>query len=137
MYSTITWSEFEEIYKPIKNKFDTDTFAFDTHGEQGDFVAEQDPKYVWTEVDGEGGYYIINGYHYVNRIQYFVCENPSNIDKYLEVVSAVYRDCPNAVEGECERDCPDCEGDGNKTIWIDTREELVEVFGEEYANEVC
>jgi len=138
MYKTMTYDEFSENFRPIQNHFrDYKTFPFETYGEELDFVRSQPAENIWTEIDGDGGTYIVNGYHLVNRIQYYVCEVPVSTEAYLEVVVTLDRDCDCAVEGEGNPDCQECEGNGYQTLWIDTREELIEIFGEEYANEVC
>jgi len=58
----------EQQYRPIKNRL---------NGEELDFVMAQDPRCIWTLVDGDdGNLYIVSGYHLVNRINYFVTEVP-------------------------------------------------------------
>jgi hypothetical protein len=143
VYTTLTYDEFVDTYKPIKNhltKYDQNTF--ETYGEEVDFVLAQDEKFVWTEVDGDGGCYIINGLHLVNRIHYYVCEVPSALPTYQEVVVNLYKDCDtcgcSGGYGTTDdgADCPECSVDTDGfTIYPDTREQLIEIFGEEYANE--
>lgn len=46
---------------------------FETHGEEFDFVQRQDPRKVWTFMDGDDGAQVVcTGLHYVNRIGYLV-----------------------------------------------------------------
>ena len=46
---------------------------FETYGEELAFVRTQDPKTVWTLLDGDDGdLYLVSGYHFVNRIGYRV-----------------------------------------------------------------
>jgi Family of unknown function (DUF6900) len=46
---------------------------FETYGEELEFIRQQDPRTVWTFVDGDdGGQYLLSGYHFVNRIGYLV-----------------------------------------------------------------
>ena len=74
----------EDKYKPVHNQFE-DNDKFETYGEELEFVRAQDPRCVWTLVDGDdGNLYIVDGYHFVNRINYFVTEVPFEGD-YLEV----------------------------------------------------
>ena len=76
-----TW---EEKYKPLTNHFDGGD-KFETYGEELEFVRAQDPRCVWTLVDGDdGNLYIVDGYHFVNRINYFVTEVPFE-GEFLEV----------------------------------------------------
>jgi hypothetical protein len=63
-------------YKPIKNHFDGSD-KFETYGKELDFVRAQNPRCIWTLVDGDdGNLYIVDGYHFVNRINYFVTKVP-------------------------------------------------------------
>jgi hypothetical protein len=86
----------EAKYKPIKNQYTQKQEGefvedrFETYGEELDFVRAQDPKYIWTLVDGDdGNLYIVNGYHLVNRINYFVTNLPFE-GEFLEVPYYVY-----------------------------------------------
>ncbi|MBX3316405.1 MAG: hypothetical protein KF902_06020 [Phycisphaeraceae bacterium] len=46
---------------------------FETFGPDEAFVREQDPRRVWTYIDGDdGGLFVISGFHVVNRIGYLV-----------------------------------------------------------------
>jgi hypothetical protein len=50
---------------------------FETFGEELEFVRRQDPRTVWTLVDGEDGdLYLVSGYHFVNRIGYLISTVP-------------------------------------------------------------
>lgn len=146
MYTTMTYQEFLDTYKPIQNKLtkypSEEQLAFETYGEEQEFVLAQPQENVWTEVDGDGGTYIINGFHYVNRIQYFVCEVPSALPKYQEVVVSLYKECEdcNCYGGygtiDNGKECKTCSTDYSEfVVYPETREELIELFGEEYANE--
>mgnify|MGYP000199670638 CR=1 FL=1 len=58
----ITLPEWESKYKPIKNHLSKyDDTMFDTHDEQYAYVSSQDPKYVWTMVDGEMSTLLVPG----------------------------------------------------------------------------
>lgn len=141
----MTYDEWHDFYKPIKNeitKYPSDTqLAFETFGEELDFVRSQPTENIWTEVDGDEGVYIINGYHLVNRIQYYVCEVPVSSEAYREVVLELSRECVCQDGIDIDLDsptyCNECEGnEGYVTIYPDTRAELIEIYGEGYANEV-
>lgn len=74
----------EAKYKPVRNQFE-DNDKFETYGEELEFVRAQDPRCVWTLVDGDdGNLYIVDGYHFVNRVNYFVTEVPFE-GEFLEV----------------------------------------------------
>jgi hypothetical protein len=51
---------------------------FETYGEELAFVRQQDPRTVWTFVDGDDGdQYVVSGFHFVNRIGYLISTVPS------------------------------------------------------------
>jgi hypothetical protein len=68
----------EEKYKPIKNHIDTNACnegtMFETYGAEYKFVMQHPIDRVWTLVDCDGKLYICSGFHFVNRIGYFICE---------------------------------------------------------------
>lgn len=70
--------EWEAKYIPIKNHLvEENEQAFETYGIELEFVRSQPDNKVWTEVDGDDdNTYLVNGYHHVNRIRYFVCQVP-------------------------------------------------------------
>lgn len=144
MYKTLTYDEWFNHYKPIKNeitKYQSDLItAFETYGEEQDFVFAQPDENVWTEVDGDGGTYIIAGRHFVNRIQYYVTEKPYDSDNQ-EVVVQLYKECENCGcyggygTDDDGNDCIVCQDSDEYNVYPDTREELIELLGESIANE--
>ena len=73
--------QWEATYSPVANTPDESEswggLLFETYGDDLALVlsvARKEPRRVWTWVDGDGGSYIINGYHLVNRIGYFITE---------------------------------------------------------------
>lgn len=91
----LTEDEFDEQYPLIENHFDPHaTWAFDdgrgclfgTYGEEVRFVSRQDPRRIWTLVDGDdGNQYVISGFHFVNRIGYLVSKTPAPEGVTIEV----------------------------------------------------
>ena len=83
----------EAKYQPIKNHIASekgeDDDKFETYGRELDYVrsvADTEPRRVWTLVDGEdGNLYIVDGYHLVNRINYFITKEPLEGNGFLEV----------------------------------------------------
>lgn len=70
-----------EKYQPLKNHLDGNAgwsgTAFETYGEELDYiykVAQKNPKMIWTLVDTDNGLYIISGFKFVDRMNYFVTE---------------------------------------------------------------
>lgn len=83
-----------KLYKPVKNRnrptSPYDGYAFETYGEEREFVVEafkRDPRTCWTLVTGDGNWIgIISGFHFVNRLYHFVTEIPC---KYEIVITDV------------------------------------------------
>jgi len=68
-YIEITYSQFEDTYRP------TDEF-FSDYQDALESVGGQHTK-VWTVRDGDGRYTIVtNGYGFVNRLEYMTTEVP-------------------------------------------------------------
>ena len=123
------WNEWADKFKPIKNKFTiySDDTMFETYGEELDFVKAQDPRCVWTYVDGDMSSVLLAGFHFVNRLGYYVTEVPWDNE---------WDSCLLAVEAECacynededvmetrdmeygDPDCKECEGSGYATNYV-------------------
>jgi hypothetical protein len=81
-----TFESWLEEFKPITNHLDPNAsfqdesgkgIMFETYGDEVEFVKKQDPRCIWTYGDGDdGGGYIWNGWHFVNRLGYFITEIP-------------------------------------------------------------
>lgn len=93
MTTRITFDEWEKQFQPVINTLDSEALfddgdgglMFETFGEEHGAVvsvATQEPRRVWTLVDCDEGQVIINGYHQVNRVGYFITEQawPSGAD---------------------------------------------------------
>ena len=87
-FKEMTMEEWEATYKPIKNhivenaSFQDESgqgIMFETYGSEIEFVRNYpNPLCIWTYGDGDdGGSYIWNGYHFVNRLGYFITEVPA------------------------------------------------------------
>lgn len=138
MSKFMTYDCWADTYKPIKNKISKypsdDLIHFETYGEEVEFVQKADNKYIWTEVDGDSGTYIVAGYHFVNRIHYYITENPWD-DEWTEVPTWCYRQC-DCAEDEANEDygydplCDECD-EGMIDIPCDTVEDLKQIYGED------
>lgn len=125
----LKWDEWVEKYKPIKNHItkypnkDADYDMFETYGDEQDYVYSLDEKLVWTEVQGDCSMLLLAGRHFVNRLNYYVCEIPWETGNEQVLIS---------VEVECEcydeekfdwggdPDCKlGCEGEGYRTEYVD------------------
>ena len=86
-------------YEPIPNLFapmQAGVYVedkFETYGEELEYVlkiANSEPDRVWTLVDGDdGNMYIVNGYHLVNRVNYFITTHAFDGD-FLEVPYCIF-----------------------------------------------
>lgn len=73
----MTTEEFEEKYISITDEDTGELKTFETYGEELKYVKKYPMNKVWTCVDGEGDkLYLINGFHYVNRLYYVLSVNP-------------------------------------------------------------
>jgi len=76
----MTFDEFVEKYKPIKNHFVEDVsydgYMFETYDEEFEYVKTFASKNVWILVDAESDDVILPGWHFVNRFGYFITEVP-------------------------------------------------------------
>jgi hypothetical protein len=111
----MTNQEWEDTYLPMTNSITDEGISYETYGDELDYVLQQDERHVWTEMDGDNGVYIVNGYHLVNRIQYYITTAPWTED--VQITVCEYFTCDCAEEGEGNPDCSECSGDGTKTVW--------------------
>jgi hypothetical protein len=93
----LTEDEWFEQFKPIPNHLDENAsfndgeqgYMFETYGDEVEFVRDHlflYPNTVWTYCDGDdGGTYICDGMHMVNRIGYFVTTVPYNESQYYQI----------------------------------------------------
>lgn len=72
-----TWYE---KFKPNENERG-ELILYETYGEDLEKVWKTDSKYIWTLLDSDKGLYISPGKHIINRLNYFICDNPHNGDK--------------------------------------------------------
>jgi hypothetical protein len=119
------WAEWEAKFKPKDNHLVTSNGKmFETYGEELEYLKTVDPKYIWTYVDGDMSSLLLAGYHYVNRLGYYVTEVPWDNE---------YDSCLLSVETECEcydedradnggeygdENCDKCEGYGYVTDYL-------------------
>ena len=99
------WTKFQPMKNHLPNP--TNEYSFETYGEESAYVYSIDPHFVWTEMDGDdGGIYIVEGRHFVNRIVYYVCRTPWLDGESYEICVAD----PTYECYECEEDLLTQEG---------------------------
>lgn len=122
------WNEWEAKFKPKKNHLSKyDDTMYETYGEEAEYVQSVDPKYVWTYVDGDMSSLLVAGYHYVNRLGYYICEVPWE-DEWDSCLLSVETECTCYNEDEDvmetrgmeygDPDCKLCEGSGYVTEYV-------------------
>ena len=106
----MTFEEADEKFHFMVNNYDEyasfDGLMFETYGDEVDYVKSISPDRIWTYGDGDdGGGYIWNGWHIVNRLGYFISEEPWPADTVIQIqVSVPCYFCENCNE---EMDDPD------------------------------
>ena len=142
MSKFMTYDYWVENFQPIVNTViedhGEDTIHFETYGDEYEAVKqayEINPNTIWTEVDGDEGSYIIAGWHFVNRIHYYITEKPWT-DEYTEIPTWCERQCDCLelidIDMESPEYCDDCrEREGYITIPCDTVEDLKQIYGED------
>lgn len=133
MSQFMTYDYWVDNFKPIKNTLTNGIdIHFETYDKEYEYVKSVDPSYVWTEVDGDSGTYIISGHHFVNRIQYYVTQEPWT-DDYTEIPTWCYRMCDCTEEtGDYDENCTEdgCD-EGTIDIPCDTVLHLKDIYGED------
>lgn len=127
----LTWSEFVEQFKPIKNHFreNDESYLFETYGEEVEFVKSVEPNRIWTFADGDMCSYVSSGWHYVNRLGYHITEIPFDENKDYQIIISTEEECECYNEDEDimeqrggeygDPDCQLCEGSGLVTKYAD------------------
>ena len=59
-----SWETFCQRYNPVPSTNGIDIWQLD------EFPEDTHYRYVWTVVDCDGRWYVVNGYHWVNRVGY-------------------------------------------------------------------
>ena len=96
-HEMMTFEEWEEKYIPIKNWLnkEEDTTLFETYGVEVGFVIGidyMDSRKVWTLIEGDAGLWVTNGYHLVNRLNYFITTEPYEGEDDIEVLYMEFND---------------------------------------------
>ncbi len=92
----MTEDEFDERYPLVPNHLNPNATwslsdsgggcLFETFGKELAFVRQQEPRTIWTLIDGEDGdLYVVSGYHFVNRVGYLISKVPFPEGVLIEV----------------------------------------------------
>jgi hypothetical protein len=116
---SLTWEEFTEQFKPVPNHFHPNDpyLHFETYGEEVEFVKTIPNERIWTYTDIGNGSVVTNGWHFINRLGYFITEVPAEDDTDYEVDLHIdsCEHCGEPIEFACVEDdgewtCPTCCG---------------------------
>jgi hypothetical protein len=127
--------EWCNTYKPIQNHIDTnasfDGAMFETYGDEVEFVKAQEQNRIWTYGDGDDGEsHIWSGWHFINRIGYFITEVPfpENTDVQVNLNDYYYfcEGCHQEWEGNAGHLVNDTLGEIDKCPACATMEEIKE-----------
>lgn len=121
------WDEWANEFKPQTNHFNGQGNLYETYGEEVEYIQSMHPNFVWTLVSGDMCDLIVAGYAYVNRLGYYITENPWS-DEDDSVLLSVEEECVCYSDDEdvlAERndewgdpDCDKCEGAGYVTNYL-------------------
>jgi hypothetical protein len=95
--------EFYEKYKPVYNHLEEPTYKegqtngecigydqyFETYGRDLEYVKKHDDNLIWTMVDCDGTSCIIQGYRFVNRMNYLIASVPyeeGDLREYIDCI---------------------------------------------------
>lgn len=118
---SLTAEEFQTNYRPIKNPFSADgSYMFETYGQELDFVRSAPANTIWTYSQVDYGFVTTEGYHFVNRLGYYVTEVPwepdteYEVDLYIETCEVCDNpfsdDAWSCSEDDMEYTCNNCCG---------------------------
>lgn len=87
----MTWEEWVEKFNPKLDREDLPRM-YETYGEDVEHVIKHDDNLIWTYLEGDSGSVITQGYHYVNRLGYYLTSVPWEPDVEYEVDYYEYTD---------------------------------------------
>jgi hypothetical protein len=112
----LTFEEADEQFKFMVNNYDEnasfDGLMFETYGDEVEYVKSKPHNRIWMYGDGDdGGLYIWSGWGFVNRIGYFISENPVPDNTIIQIqVGEPDLTCDDCNDTLDEEEAHDCEG---------------------------
>ncbi len=102
-------ADFDRTYPLLPNHINPSTgwdiegvgcCLFETHGPEFDFVRRQDPRTIWTLIEGDDGELcLISGLHVVNRVGYLISKVATPPLATIEVRIGLDADSEEAIGG--------------------------------------
>jgi hypothetical protein len=114
----MTFEEADEQFKFMVNNYDDNAsfegLMFETYGDEVEYVKTKPENRIWMYGQGDdGGLYIWSGWGFVNRIGYFISENPVPDNTIIQIMvgepDLTCDFCGDILDEELEHD-PLCEG---------------------------
>jgi len=105
----MTFEEADEQFRFIPNQYDEfasfDGLMYETYGDEVEAVKAFDPAKIWMYGEGDnGGSYIWSGWGFVNRLGYFLSENPVPPNTTIQIKISSYwfycEGCKAEIEDE-------------------------------------
>lgn len=79
-------SQFTLIPNTLVENASCDGYMFETYGVELEKIMQTPNNFVWTYQDDDNGTpCITSGFHIVNRIGYFISENPWEVDTFVRL----------------------------------------------------
>jgi len=105
----MTFEEADEQFRFIPNQYDEfasfNGLMYETYGDEVEAVKAFDPAKIWMYGEGDnGGSYIWSGWGFVNRLGYFLSENPVPPNTTIQIKISSYwfycEGCKAEIEDE-------------------------------------
>jgi hypothetical protein len=86
MSTNLTYDEWVEQYSPYLGPTESGNEAglFETYGKDLEFISKNHDSLIWTLVDTGGSLIILNGYHFIDRVNYMFSAKPWSTDVVVE-----------------------------------------------------
>lgn len=87
---TMTYDDWQDAYQPVTNPLidnaPFDGLMFETFGPELDHIRDTPADRIWTLVEGDNDtLYVLSGFHFVNRLGYFIAAHPRQPHVLIEV----------------------------------------------------
>jgi hypothetical protein len=74
IYNHIVFPEYKE--RQTEDDCIGTPMYFETYGKELEYVKMYDDRFIWTLIEVDGCHYIVQGFHYVNRLNYLIASVP-------------------------------------------------------------
>lgn len=122
------WDEWATKFKPKDNHLvPSNGKMYETYGAEYEYIKSMHPNFIWTWVQGDFCDLLVAGVAYVNRLGYYVTENPWD-NEWDSVLLSVQEECECYSEDDDvmetrdleygDPDCQKCEGSGYVTNYV-------------------